>query len=295
MSDTSEVPVRSGAAAGERPAPAAGFPPSGHTVVDLSVTVAEDLPCFWEGHQPFQHKTWNWFADRTDPAAPVHNRGGPYATRWMAIDEHTGTHVDAPLHFVPPPDSGLPGAGPAGDISVDKVALDSLMGAAAVVDVARPGAADPAGEGGVSPLAGPEAITAWEARHGRLRPGDVVLFRTGWDRRYLRGTDGDGYLRDVLARRSPGWPAPSVPALELLLERGVRCAGIDAPSIGPAHDPVPVHVRGLRAGMLFVECLTALDRLPPRGAWFCFLPLKVAGGTGAPGRAVALLPAPGRA
>jgi kynurenine formamidase len=248
-------------------------PPSGH-VVDLSVTVAEDLPCYWEGHQPFRHETWNWFAER-----------GPYATRWMAIDEHTGTHVDAPLHFIPPPGSGLPGAGPAGEVSVDRLALDRLMGAAAVIDVAHlDGAA-----GGSSPLIEPDVITAWEDRHGRLS-GEIVLLRTGWDRHYLRGPGGDGYLRDVLAGRSPGWPAPSVPAVELLLGRGVRCVGIDAPSIGPAHDPVAVHVRGLGEGLVFVECLAALDRLPPRGAWFCFLPVKVEGGTGAPGRAVALLP-----
>jgi isatin hydrolase len=251
----------------------------GRVVVDLSVTVAEDLPCHWVGHQPFTHTTWNWFGDR-----------GPYATRWMTIDEHTGTHFDAPLHFVPPPGSGLPGAGPAGEISVDRVALDTLMGEAAVVDVTALSGDGSTGAAGVSPLIEPAAVTAWEERHGRLRAGEVVLFRTGWDRRYRRGSAGDGYLRDVLAGRAPGWPAPSVPVVELLLERGIRCAGIDAPSIGPAHDPVPVHVTGLRQGLVFVECLTALDRLPARGTWFCFLPVKVEGGTGAPGRAIGLVP-----
>jgi kynurenine formamidase len=261
--------------AGESPASAAVFPPPGHVVVDLSVVVAEDLPCYWEGHQPFRRETWNWFGER-----------GPYATSRLTIDEHTGTHVDAPLHFVPPPDSGLPGAGQAGTVSVDRVDPAQLMGAAAVIEVA-PQAQTP--EGGVSPLVDPDAISAWEQAHGRLRPGEIVLLHTGWDQRYRRGDDGHGYLRDVLAGRSPGWPAPSAATVELLLERGVRCVGIDAPSIGPAHDPVPAHVRGLAAGMVFVECLTALDRLPARGAWFCFLPLKVEHGTGAPGRAVALV------
>jgi kynurenine formamidase len=45
----------------------------------------------------------------------------------------------------------------------------------------------------------------------------------------------------------------------------------------------------LRTGTVFVECLTGLERIPPRGAWFCFLPIKIEGGTGAPGRAVAIL------
>nr|ABP73640.1 SalO [Salinispora tropica] len=261
--------------------------PAGYQVVDLSVTIAEDLPCYWEGHQPFQHKTWNWFADHRNAMASVYSRGGPYATRWMAIDEHTGTHFDAPLHFIPPPDSGLPGAGPAGAISADQVGLASLMGAAAVIDVASPGG----GEGGMSPLIHPSAIVAWEAANGMLNPGEIVLLRTGWDRRYRRGAAGGGYLRDVLAGRSPGWPAPTEPTVELLLTRGVQCLGIDAPSIGPAHDPVGVHVRGLGQGMVYVECLAALDALPPRGAWFCFLPIKVEGSTGAPGRAIALMPA----
>jgi kynurenine formamidase len=254
--------------------------PSVREVVDLSVTVAEDLPCYWEGHQPFQHKTGNWFDDH-----------GPYATRWLSIDEHTGTHVDAPLHFIPPPDSGLPGAGPDGRISVDQLALPSLMGTAAVIDVRALSETDPGH--GISPLIEPDLVTAWEDRNGQLREGDIALFLTGWDRHYGRGADGDAYLRDVLAGRGPGWPAPSVGTVELLLDRGIRCAGIDAPSIGPAHEPVAVHVHGLGRGLVFVECLTALDRLPPYGAWFCFLPVKVEGGTGAPGRAVALLPGSG--
>lgn len=272
-----------------RPA-APALPLPGHRVVDLSLPLAEDLPCHWSTHQPFQHKTWNWFTTRTDAAASVYNRGGPpYATRWMAIDEHTGTHFDAPIHFVPPPDSGLPGAGPAGEITAEKVALERLMGPAAVIDVS--GLTGTVDEGGVSPLITPEHVTGWESRHGRLAPPYVVLFRTGWDRKYRRGAEGDGYLHDVVVtRRAPGWPAPDVPAMELLLDRGVQCVGTDAPSMGSAHDGAAAHLCALRTGTVFVECLTGLDRLPPRDAWFCFLPLKLEGGTGSPGRAFALVP-----
>jgi kynurenine formamidase len=263
---------------------------AGASVVDLSLLVAEDLPCYWSTHQPFQHKTWNWFTDVRSPAGSVSGRGGPYATRWMAIDEHTGTHVDAPAHFIPPEDSGLPHAGPAGSLSVDALPLTQLMGSAAVIDVSTP--ADEPAEGGVSPLVGPERITDWELTHGELTASDVVLLHTGWDRHYQRGEAGRRYLHDVIiSRTAPGWPAPSVEAMELLLARRVRCVGIDAPSIGAAHDPVLVHIVGLRTGAVYVEGLTGLGQLPPRGAWFCFLPLKIEHGTGAPGRAVALLPA----
>ncbi|WP_275461171.1 cyclase family protein [Streptomyces noursei] len=282
-----------------RPASADGLPLprlQECTVLDLSLTLAEDLPCHWPAHQPYQHKLWSWFATRRNGAQTVYNRSGaPYSTRWMAIDEHTGTHFDAPSHFVPPPDSGLPHAGPAGEVTAEQVPVSQLMGPAAVVDLTAPATFDADGrnEGGVSPFITADHLIAWERRHGSLAAGEVVLLRTGWDARYRRGPEGDGYLYDVIVTgRAPGWPAPDVAAVELLLERGVRCVGTDAPSMGAAHDGVPAHVRGLSAGAVYVECLTGLDRLPARGAWFCFLPLKVEGGTGAPGRAVAFVPAP---
>ncbi|KAA2252849.1 cyclase family protein [Solihabitans fulvus] len=256
-------------------------------VTDLSLLLAEDYPCYWSTHQPFQHKTWNWFVTDRGPAGNVYSRGGPYATKWLALDEHTGTHMDAPCHFVPPPDSGLPDAGPAGAITVADVPPAQLMGPAAVIDATGVAGTAP----GVSPAIGQELVLDWERVNGRLRAGDVVLFRTGWDRHYLRGAAGEDYLHNVVVTgRRPGWPAPDVPAMELLLRRGVRCVGIDAPSMGAAHDARPVHLAGLRAGAVFVECLTRLDLLPARDSWFCFLPLRVEGGTGAPGRAIAFTP-----
>ncbi|MFD9864835.1 cyclase family protein [Streptomyces alboflavus] len=268
----------------------AAAPAGDSDIVDLSLPLAEDLPCHWSTHQPFQHKVWSWFATRKEGAGSVHNRSGaPYSTRWMTIDEHTGTHFDAPSHFIPPPGSGLANASPLGEVTAEKVPLSQLMGAACVIDVSA--LTDASAEPGVSPLIEPGHLAAWEERHGRIGRGDVVLLHTSWDRHYRRGAEGSRYLHDVIVTRSaPGWPAPSVAAMAHLIERGVRCVGIDAPSMGAAHDGVPVHVRGLGSGVLYVECLTALGQLPPRGAWFCFLPLKVEDGTGAPGRAVALRP-----
>lgn len=260
---------------------------AGCRVVDLSVTIAEDLPAHWSTHMPFQVKTFNWFAERRSPGGLAWNRCGPYATRWMAIDEHTGTHLDAPAHFIPPPGSGLPDAGEQGLVTVEQVPPELTMGPCAVVDAPAPAAGRP----GASPRIGPDVVLDWEARHGRIEPGEVVLLRTGWDRFYRRGADGAEYLHDVVVTgRSPGWPAPGPDTVELLLERGVRCLGIDAPSMGPADDGRPTHVRGLGAGMVFVEVLHGLDQLPERGAVFCFLPIKVEGGTGAPGRAVGFVP-----
>lgn len=269
------------------PAALAGVPPGARQLTDLTLLVAEDLPCWWSTHMPFQHKTFNYFADRDDSAARLLCRAGPYQTRWMLIDEHTGTHVDAPAHFIPPPDSGLPHAGDQGLMTVDNVPLSQMGGTAAIIDVPPD---LPGGAPGISPLIGPDLLQEHERLHGPIGPGMVVLFRTGWDRYYLPGAAGNRYCFDALVTRSgPGWPAPDVPIMNELLSRGVRCVGTDAPSMGSAHDGAPVHVAALSQGAVFVEALTGLGQLPSRGAFFQFTPLKVARGTGAPGRAVAWL------
>jgi isatin hydrolase len=258
-------------------------------LVDLTLTIAEDLPCSWPTHMPFQHKTFSWFADRGDAADEVINRThAPYQTRWLLLDEHTGTHFDAPSHFIPPPESGLRNAGEYAGCTTDRVPLEQLLGPAAVVDVAElAGTGDP----GTSPRIEVGHLVAWEQEHGPFRPREVVLLASGWDRRYLPGPDGSGYAADALVTQSaPGWPSPTAAAVELLVERGVRCVGTDGVSIGAADDGEPAHIAGLAAGLVFVEALAHLDTLPPRGAFFLFLPIKVRGGTGGPGRAIALLP-----
>ena len=73
-------------------------------------------------------------------------------------------------------------------------------------------------------------------------------------------------------------------------DRGVTCAGTDGLSIGPAEGGAPAHLTGLPHGVTLIEALGRLDQVPPRGAWFLFLPLRLADGTGSPGRALAVLP-----
>jgi kynurenine formamidase len=206
----------------------------------------------------------------------------------MAIDEHTGTHFDAPSHFIPPADTRLPNAGELGELSTDRVPIDQLVGPAAVIDVSD---LSEGGRDGESPHVTRERILRWEAEHGELRPGDVVLLRGDWDRFYLEGSDGDSYSRGpMLLGEGQGWPSPDAEAVIHLDERGVRCLGTDGASIGGADEGESAHVAGLARGMVYVEALCDLKRLPPRGAFFVFLPIKVRDGTGGPGRAIALLP-----
>lgn len=258
---------------------------SGYRLVDLSLELAEDLPCSWPGAVPYRHTVFDWFEDRDTELGPLVSKG-LFHTRWLMFAEHTGTHFDAPTHWVPPPDSGLPGAGPAGAISTDRVPLEQLSGPAVVVDVTDTvGRAEP----GHSPRIEVAALEAFEAAHGRFEAGEVVLLRTDWDRRYVPGREGRGYVVDCVGGRVPAWPAPTVEAVTLLVERGVRCLGVDTPSVGAAEDGYPAHVAGLAHGLVYVEGLARLGELPVRGSTFAFFPLPVRGGSGAPGRAIALL------
>jgi isatin hydrolase len=257
-------------------------------MVDLSLVLAEELPCWWSTHMPFQQKTFTYFDDRGDAACRVIDRGGDYQTRWLLIDEHTGTHVDAPAHFFPEVATGLDGAAEIGSVTTEQLPLEQLTGPAVVIDVPQD---LPGGAPGVSPIITPALVEDFEAGHGAIEADDVVLFRTGWDSRYLPGRAGSAYCFDPLVLRStPGWPAPEPPVMRLLVDRGVRCVGTDAPSMGSTHDGGPVHREGLGAGVVFVEALTGLHQLPPRGSHFVFAPLNLAHGTGAPGRAFAWVP-----
>lgn len=258
-------------------------------IVDLTVPLAEGLPGNWPTHMPFQRKVYNWYAPQSHPQQPFHGFRGPYYTAFLMLDEHCGTHIDSPAHFIPPPDSGLPHASEWGLVTLDKVPLARMMGPARVVDATDLKTGGPDGK---SPQIMPEHVLAHEEKHGKLEPGDIVLFRSDWDDFYLPMPDGGAYAADpFLSGKGQGWPAPGIPCLELLLERGVTTLGLDGVSVGGVDDPAPAHHFGLGKGMLYIELLANLKSIPERGAYFVYLPLNIRGGSAGPGRAVALVPA----
>ena len=259
-----------------------------YDVVDLTVPLAENLPGAWPVHMPFQRKVYNWYADRPDQIQPVYGSRGPYHTAWLVLDEHCGTHIDAPSHFIPPPGAGLPHEAEIGSVTLEQLSPERMMGPVAVIDVTE---LNDTASGGVSPEIRPEHITAWEAERGELMPGEIVLFRSDWDQRYLPMPDGNGYVFDsFVLGKGAGWPTPGIPALELLLDRKVTTIGLDGVSVGAAHNGAPPHQFGLGRGMLYIELLANLKALPPRGAYFIFLPIKIQGGSAGPGRAIGLVP-----
>lgn len=251
----------------------------GCRVVDLSVLVSEQLPGSWPTVTPFHSMQINWYTDWR----------GPFFTRLLTIEEHTGTHCDAPAHFIPDPATGLPHATPFGGVTVEQLEIEQFLGPALVIDVTE---LTDTGEPGMSPLVTVEHLRRWEREHGDIAAGDVVLLRTDWtDRHYRHLPEGTRFAYDpIVGKSAPAWPAPDGDAMQYLVDRGVRCVGIDNNSMGPLQSDAEPHWVGLGQGVLFVERLINLAELPTRGAAFLFLPIKVDGASGAPGRAIAFVP-----
>jgi kynurenine formamidase len=245
-------------------APAA--PPfSDATIVDLSHAFDSET-IYWPTEEGFvlEHGS-----------AGLTEGGYYYAANRFRGAEHGGTHIDAPIHFAE------------GRQTVDQIPVERLVGPAVVLDVSAACAADPDYAVGVADL------ERFEAEHGRIQAGEMVLLHTGYarhwpDRRAYLGTD----------RRGPdAVPELHFPGLDpaaarwLASERAIAAIGIDTASIDPGQSKrFESHQILFAANIPAFESLTALDRLPPRGSVVVALPMKIRGGSGGPLRAIAVLP-----
>lgn len=193
----------------------------------------------------------------------------------IRMGEHTGTHFDAPVHWVTGKD--LP------DNACDTIPARRFVGPGCVIDVSRESAADP------DFLLMPDHVTAWEATHGRIPAGAWVLLRTDWSKR--RGPD---FINaDDEGPHTPGFH-PSASAL-LARERdilgvGVETIGTDAGQAGRFDPPFPNHGIMHGAGRFGLASLCNLDRLPPTGSLIVAAPLRIVNGSGSPLRVLAIAP-----
>jgi kynurenine formamidase len=273
---------------------------AGAELVDLTHTLDEAYPCSALWSPQFRHNVYNWYEPRPDDAQRLLSRTykqvsqdgretqGTYYSCIVTLFEHCGTHFDAPTHAIPPSGSGLPHANEWGDVYGDMVPLSKFQGPAAVVDMrARREEEKPPG---MSPLITLEHLKEWEAEHGAFQPGDVVALYTGWDENFVPYPEGMKFLVDPFQGRAQGWPAPTEEAVVYLNDKGVDTLVTDVPSLGATDDIQSVHYAGLGRGMVFIECLNNLGKLPERGAYFLFLPLKIRRSSGCSGRAIAWLP-----
>ena len=196
-----------------------------------------------------------------------------YSAYSFCAPEHGGTHLDAPVHFAE------------GRWTADQVPLAKLVRPAVVIDVASAAAADPDHRLTL------DEVKAWEAAHGRIPDGAIVLLRTGWSARWpdkLRYL-GDDTPGDASRLHFPSYGKEA--ARWLVDERKVAAIGVDTASIdhGPAKD-FPVHQVVAAANVPGLENLAGLEALPATGAWVIALPMKIGGGSGGPLRAIALVP-----
>lgn len=203
-------------------------------------------------------------------------RGVAWYWNNFTMSEHTGTHFDAPVHWITGRDLAAN--------AVDTVPPADFVAPAVVIDVSRECAADP------DFLLTVAHIEAWEDRHGVIPPRSWVLLRTDWSKRSVE---------DYVNRRADGahTPGPSTEAVAFLVNErdahglGVETIGTDA---GQAHlldPPYPAHTLFHGAGRYGLQCLENLDQLPPTGAVILAAPLKIKGGSGSPLRVLALVAA----
>lgn len=245
------------------PAVAQGFDLATAKVVDLTHPI-DASTIFW----PTEAKTF----ELTEEHKGITERGFFYAANRFCTPEHGGTHIDAPYHFA---EKGEPTA---------EIPVDRLIGRAVVIDISAKAAADP------DYTLTPEDVIAWEGVNGIVPRGAIVLLRTGWSSRW---PDKRTYLGDD----TPGdashlhFPSYGHDAARLLVERGTAVLGVDTASVdnGPSKDFLVHRILGAD-NVVGLENLMNLDRVPATGAWVVALPIKLAHGSGAPARVVALLP-----
>jgi kynurenine formamidase len=225
-------------------------------VVDLGHPLASADPS-WDGRPAFARRI----------VASFEKDG--YAAGHVDVDEHFGTHLDAPAHFS------------ANGWTVDAIPVDRLVRPAVVVDVSAKAKEDS------DYRLSTADIQAFESAHGAIAEGSLVLIATGWDQYW---PDRSQYMGEVNGVKH--FPGLSVEAVTLLAkERRVAGIGIDTASID--HGPsaaFEAHQVSMALNVYHIENAANLLRLPASGFRVVVAPIKIAGGSGGPTRVLALLP-----
>ncbi len=233
-------------------------------IVDLTWTI-DETTIAWPTSPGFTLET---------QADGVTEAGFYYLSHMIHGPEHGGTHIDAPRHFFD------------GRDTTDEIPLTRLIGPGVTIDVREACAADR------DHLIGIADFEAWEATHGALPEGSIVLLHTGFgaywpDREKYMGTAELGPAA-VPKLHFPGLDPAAVDWL--VNQKKIRAIGLDTPSIdhGPSND-FAAHVALFEHNVPAFENVAHLDRLPPSGFTVIALPAKIGGGSGGPLRIVALL------
>jgi len=226
----------------------------GHaSVEDMTHTLSEDFPTYF-GEQQFSREQLFNFADNG------------FNLQRLTINEHTGTHIDAPLHFS------------ADGTSVDEIPVSSLIAPLCVIDIAARAAGD------ADTQVTPDDLKAWIDANGDIPDGACVAMHSGWGAK----VNTDGFRNfDGQAQHYPGF---HIEAAQMLLETGAGSIAVDTLSLdhGISGD-FATHYAWLPAGRFGIENLANLDKVPAAGATLVVGAPKHKGGTGGPARIFAMV------
>lgn len=235
------------------------------TWVDLTHTFDEDT-VYWPTAGGFKLKVDH---DGMTPG------GYYYAANSFVAAEHGGTHLDSPIHFA------------AGKHTADQIPLNRLIAPGMVVDVSKRALKDADYQVSVADL------KEWEATHGPLPDGCILLLHTGYgkfwpDREKYMGTNERG--PDAVPKlHFPGLHPDA--ATWLVKERNIGAVGLDTPSIDYGQSKLfRTHRILMEKNIPAFENVAHMDKLPPKGALIIALPMKIAHGSGGPLRIVAHVP-----
>lgn len=223
-------------------------------VLDLTHTLTPDFPTF-SGMPQLEMEVVYTFAEHG------------YNLNIWHLDEHTGTHMDAPIHFSPD------------QASADQIPVANLVVPLVVVDIRARAETDP------DTQLTPDDLMNFEAQYGPIPEGACVAMNSGWDQfvntEKFRNADADGVMH---------FPGFHPEAAALLLERNVNAIAVDTLSLDyGASTDFSTHYSWLPANRWGMECVANLSQLPPTGAIMVAGGPKIAGATGGPSRVIALL------
>ena len=221
---------------------------------DLTHELWENFPTFFNEQQLFIESKFNYAEHKFN------------LNEWR-INEHTGTHVDAPLHFS---EDGM---------SVAEIPVGDLICPLAVIDIREKASADPNAQ------VTPDDIAAWKSANGEIPEGACVAMLSGWGAHVesdtFRNADSDGTMH---------FPGFHLEAAQMLMEEpSVKGMAVDTLSLdfGPSPD-FAVHYAWLPSGRWGIECVANLEALPAAGATIMVGAPKIRGATGGPARVFAM-------
>jgi kynurenine formamidase len=239
-------------------------------IIDLTQTLSPDFPQI--ALPPEMGQCWPF---RIEQVSRYDERGPAWYWNNFSCGEHTGTHFDAPIHWI----SGrnLP------NNATDTIPVQHLVGPACVIDCSREAAAN------ADFLLTVDFVKLWEDTHGRIEPRSWLLMRTDWSKR----TDPAAFQNfDETGQHTPG---PDADVVRFLIDErdiigfGSESIGTDAGQGANLRPPYPCHSYMHGSGRYGLQCLANLDQLPPTGAVIFCPPLKIRNGSGSPLRVLALV------